>query len=51
MFRKFINFISEANTTHRNQLMALAKIEYGNDWEYALNELLNGKSPSVGIKQ
>lgn len=29
-----------------------AKIEYGNDWSYALNYMLdnNGKAPKMGVK-
>lgn len=50
MFKRFINFVCEADKTRRNQLMTLAKVEYGNDWEYALNELLNDRTPSLGVK-
>jgi len=34
-----------------NDLMALAKTEYGNDWEWAFNRLLvsNGKLPTLGV--
>ena len=49
MFRNFItNFTSKRRDT--SQLLLLAKLEFGRDWEWAYNELLNDRNPTTGVK-
>lgn len=48
MFRKFITYITSRRDNQ--QLMLLAKLEFGRDWEWAYNELLNDRKPTAGVK-
>lgn len=32
---------------HHKHLLSLAKVEYGRDWQWAYNELINGRTPEV----
>jgi hypothetical protein len=51
-FDTFVKMFSSKNMSPRNDLLTLAKIEYGNDWEWAYDKLLtsNGKMPRLGGK-
>jgi len=51
-FTHFLSVFSSKKPKVRSDLMTLAKIEYGNDWEWAYNYLLNsnGRLPQVGAK-
>ena len=51
-FTNFLSVFSSKKPKVRSDLMTLAKIEYGNDWEWAYNYLLNsnGRLPQVGAK-
>lgn len=51
MFRKFISNLLESSNTRNSQLLLLAKVEYGRDWQWAYNELINGRSPVKGVTQ
>ena len=31
------------------ELMRLARVEYGRDWEWAYNQLVEGKTPLKGV--
>jgi hypothetical protein len=50
MFKKFLSFIREDRKMREHQLMNLAKVEYGKDWQYAYYQLINGKQPVSGVK-
>jgi hypothetical protein len=51
-FALFVKMLSIKSKAHRSDLMTLAKIEYGKDWQWAYEYLLNsnGKLPSSGVK-
>jgi hypothetical protein len=51
-FAPFVKMFSNKSKSHRSDLMTLAKIEYGNDWQWAYEYLLNsnGRLPTVGVK-
>lgn len=51
-FTHFLSVFSSKKPKVRSDLMTLAKTEYGNDWEWAYNHLLNsnGGLPQVGAK-
>ena len=38
-------------THYEKEIMRLARVEYGRDWQYAYYALLNGEQPSIGVKQ
>lgn len=51
-FTHFLSVFSRNKPKVRSDLLTLAKIEYGNDWEWAYNHLLtsNGQLPQHGVK-
>ena len=38
-------------TRHEQDVMRLARAEYGRDWQWAYLELMKGKQPIIGVKQ
>lgn len=51
MFKKLFDSFRFGNATkHHNNLLSLARVEYGRDWEWAYNELINGRTPTQEAK-
>ena len=49
MFKKLFDSIKFGTPSkHHNNLLSLAKVEYGRDWQWAYHELINGRTPGKG---
>ena len=50
MFKKLFDSIKFGTPSkHHNNLLSLAKVEYGRDWQWAYHELINGRTPGKGV--
>jgi hypothetical protein len=52
--KRLHDFLAELfgfETQREKDIIRLARAEYGRDWQYAYYQLMEGKQPSIGVKQ
>ena len=51
ILKSLVSMFGRDKNTGDSELLSWAKNEYGNDWQFAYNELRRGnKSPVIGVK-